>query len=72
MSTLLQFKKLIEGHLSGSAVKHLSLAQVIIPGSWDQVPHQDPFSVESLLLPLPAAPRFVLSLLLSLSLSDGK
>ena len=28
------------GHLSGSVVEHLPLAQVVIPGSWDRVPHQ--------------------------------
>ena len=30
------------GHLGGSVVKHLPLGQVMIPGSWDQVPHQAP------------------------------
>ena len=30
------------GHLGGSVVERLPLAQVIIPGSWDQVPHQAP------------------------------
>ena len=30
------------GHLGGSVVEHLPLAQVMILGSWDQVPHQDP------------------------------
>ena len=30
------------GHLSGSVVEHLPLAQVVIPGSWDQVLHQAP------------------------------
>ena len=28
------------GHLGGSMVEHLPLAQVMIPVSWDQVPHQ--------------------------------
>ena len=27
------------GHLGGSVVEHLPLAQVVILGSWDQVPH---------------------------------
>ena len=30
------------GHLGGSVVDHLPLAQVMIPGSWDWVPHQAP------------------------------
>ena len=30
------------GHLGGSVVEHLSLAQVVIPGSWDRVLHQAP------------------------------
>ena len=29
-------------HLGGSVVEHLPLAQVMIPGSWDRVPHQAP------------------------------
>ena len=33
-------------------VKCLPSAQVMIPGSWDQVPHWAPCSVGSLLLPL--------------------
>ena len=49
------------------SVKHLPLAQVMIPGSWDQAPHWAPFSEGSLLLPLPlplpaAPPAYVLSL----------
>ena len=28
------------GCLRGSVVEHLPLAQVVIPGSWDQVSHQ--------------------------------
>ena len=28
------------GYLGGSMVEHLSLAQCVIWGSWDQVPHQ--------------------------------
>ena len=51
-------------------VKHLPLAQVMIPGSWDRVLHQVLCSVGSLLLPLPAAPPGCACLhTLSLSLS---
>ena len=32
----------IEGHLGGSEVEHLPLAQGVIPGSWDGVPHWAP------------------------------
>ena len=35
-------KHQIMGHLGGSVVKHLPLAQVKILESWDQVPHQAP------------------------------
>ena len=39
---------LIVGHLGGSVVECLPLAQVMIPGSWDQVlhraPHREPAS----------------------------
>ena len=49
------------GHLGGSLVEHLTLAQGMILGSWDQVPHG--LSTESLLLSLP------MSLPLSVSLS---
>ena len=31
-----------KGHLGGSVVERLPLAQVVIPGSWDQVLHQAP------------------------------
>ena len=31
-----------QGHLGGSVVERLPLAQDVIPGSWDQVPHQAP------------------------------
>ena len=41
------------GALGGSAVEHLPLAQIVIPGSWDRV----------LLLPLPVSP--LLSMYLS-------
>ena len=40
------------GHLGGSVVERLPLAQVMIPGSWDRVPHIR-LSAGSLLLPLP-------------------
>ena len=30
------------GHVGGSVVEHLPLAQAVIPGSWDQVPHRAP------------------------------
>ena len=32
----------MQGHLRGSVIKHLPLPQVVIPRSWDQVPHQAP------------------------------
>ena len=31
-----------EGHLSGSVVECLPSTPVMIPGSWDRVPHQAP------------------------------
>ena len=44
-------------------VKHLPLAQVMIPGSWDGALRQGPGSLGSLLLPLPLLlPLLVLSL----------
>ena len=33
---------LYQGHLGGSVVEHLPLAQVMILGSWDRVLHQAP------------------------------
>ena len=33
---------MLQGHLGGSVVEHLSLAQGMILGSWDGVPHQAP------------------------------
>ena len=30
------------GHLGDSVVEHLPLTEVVIPGSWDRVPHQAP------------------------------
>ena len=32
-------KDSLKGRLGGSAVEHWPLAQGVIPGSWDQVPH---------------------------------
>ena len=42
-------------------VEHLPLAQVVIPGSWDQVPHRAPRGE-------PASPSAYVSASLSLSL----
>ena len=46
MSTRLQYKYFFKfiywGHLGGSVVKHLTLAQGVILGSWNGVPHQPP------------------------------
>ena len=55
-------KNLAGGHLSGSVAKHLPLAQVEIPGSWDVVPHQDPCRK-------PASPSAYVSASLSVCLS---
>ena len=35
-------KKRYMGHLGGSVVGCLSLAQCMIPGSWDSIPHHAP------------------------------
>ena len=43
----------MEGHLGGSVVECLPLAQVVIPGSWDRVPLGLPTG--SLLFPLPVS-----------------
>ena len=53
-------KKLTWGGPGGSAVECLPLAQVMTPGSWDQVPHRAP--AWSLLLPLPMSLPFSLCL----------
>ena len=37
LGMLLKFS--VPGHLGGSVVEHLPLAQGMIPGSWDRVPH---------------------------------
>ena len=39
---LLKTKTKHMGHLGGSVVERLPLAQGMIPGSWDQVPHRAP------------------------------
>ena len=36
------FKKVGRGPLGGSVVEHLSLAQGVIPRSWNRVPHWAP------------------------------
>ena len=47
---------IVLGHLSGSVVECLALAQGMIPGSWDQVPHwapcEEPASPSAMSLPL--------------------
>ena len=58
------------GCLVAQLVKRLPLAQVMIPGSWDQAPHQAPCSVGSQLLPFPLPLlRHVLFLFLTYALS---
>ena len=42
INTIFYLKKKDTGHLGGSAVEHLPLAQGVIPGSWDRVPHRAP------------------------------
>ena len=49
-----------KGHLGGSGVEHLPWAQVVTPGSWDQVPHQAPCME-------PASPSTCVSVSLCLS-----
>ena len=51
----------VEGHLGGSVVECLPLAQGGIPESWDQVPHRAPCTE-------PASPSAYVSASLSLSL----
>lgn len=36
----IESKKALWGHLGGSVIEHLPLAQVVIMGSWDRVPRQ--------------------------------
>ena len=50
------------GHLGGSVVERQPLAQGVIPGSWDRVPHQAPPGE-------PASPSAYVSAPLSLCLS---
>ena len=38
----LKSRKRAGGHLGGSVVEHPPSAQVVIPGSWDRIPHQIP------------------------------
>ena len=51
------------GVLSGSVVEHLPLAQVVILGSWDRVPHLAPYRE-------PASPSACVSANLSVSLMN--
>ena len=51
------------GCLGGAVVKHLPLAQVMIPGSWDQAPQQAPHRE-------PASPSAYVSASLSVSLMN--
>ena len=51
------------GHLGGSAVEHLPLAQSVIPESWDRVPHQ------ALCMEPTSSPSSCVSASLSLSVS---
>ena len=46
-------KYIYQGHLGVLMVECLPLAQVMIPGSCDRAPPRAPWSVGSLLLPLP-------------------
>ena len=39
----IEFKREMAGHLGGSGVERLPSAQVMIPGSWDWVPHRAPY-----------------------------
>ena len=43
ISINLTLEDLMIGHQGGSVVVHLPLAQIMIPGSWDQVLHQAPY-----------------------------
>ena len=52
-----------EGHLGGSVVEHLPLAQVMIPRSWDRVLHQAAYRE-------PASPSACVSASLSVSLMN--
>ena len=52
-----------EGHLGGSVVEHLPLTQIMIPGSWDGVPHRAPHRE-------PASPSAYVSASLCMSLMN--
>ena len=51
------------GHQGGSVVECLPLVQVVILGSWDQVPHQAPYGE-------PASPFAYISASISVSLMN--
>ena len=55
--------RFLSGSLGGSVVGRLPLAQVVIRGSWDQVPHQAPAEE-------PAFPSAYVSASLSVSLMN--
>ena len=57
----LHFKDEESGHLGGSVVEPLPLAQVVIPGSWDRFPHLAPCRE-----PASPSPRVSASLCVSL------
>ena len=57
------FSKTFLGYLGGSVVEHLPSAQVMILGSWDQVPHRAP-------LREPASPSACVSASLCVSLMN--
>ena len=42
VSQIKSLKTIKTGRLGGSVVERLPLVQVMIPGSWDRGPHQDP------------------------------
>ena len=48
MTPKFSFKGLTRGHLGGSVVEHLPLAEVVILGSWDCFPHWGPHRQPSL------------------------
>ena len=62
---ILNEMKVLEGRLGGPAVERLPSAQVVIPGSWDRVPHQAPRRE-------PASPSAHVSASLSLSVSHDR
>ena len=60
---MIEIKSEEQGHLGGSVVEHLPLAQMVILGSWDQVLHQAPHRE-------PASPSAYVSATLSLSVMN--